>query len=442
MAYRGRKIAYRDAVKRIQNLTGMGTKYNTRGLPQNLLPGRALGPSQSLSDRWKRRLFGHKIDDKIWGTRGLHQKYSGVGFTVVKKDDIRPATLVIDFGLDAAAKMSGLLGYGSGSDWMLLSHMPKLKMIAKERFSHWIEHTFDSRGDPPGSWRPYSRYSRAFSRMKTHKVAVSRKMSEEVHDPRKPHVPNLIDTGALAVAMRKAVLMQTLGVYGVFNDFPGGVAPGTNLFKDIKSVSKSAGGGLYGFAVDLDHISPRDEKTGYEYAWAHEFGTSRLPARPFVFPGIARALNEIAGAVNYNMRKAVEKGAELSKAAPETSVIVYPHQVAPGGAFASPTAAATKFRPDEQVGLISMPTTRLTAFALMWWLLPPSRIWAAIGAVSDIGAIMSGELLQARYLRPWIQNFMLGKMSTKIGVPLTKKFARRGFRRKMYRGRGKYKKGK
>ena len=55
---------------------------------------------------------------------------------------------------------------------------------------------------------------------------------------------------------------------------------------------------------------------------------------------------------------------------------------------------------------------------------------------------MSGELLQARYLRPWIQNFMLGKMSTKIGVPLTKKFARRGFRRKMYRGRGKYKKGK
>lgn len=450
--YKGRisrvsREQYLSSIKKIGKMPGIvGPAFRPSIVTvPNLLPHQ-YGPAQTLAHRYERTMGIHDMEDALWGKRGLHPKYKNIGFHVVKKDGLRPATMIMDFGLDAAAKMSGFLGYGSPVDAMLPHYITRLAPMIKERMAIWIEHVFDSRGDPPMSWRPYRRYSRAFSDMRTKKKAISHEMYAEVQDPTKPHIPDLVDTGALRAAMRKEALMKTINVWPAFGST---VAPigktsltsgpmSLSTYKDLRRVQGAAGGSIYGFVIDIDNISPRDPQTGYEYAWAHEFGTSRLPARPFVFPGVAIALNEVAGAVNYNMRQAVERGADIGKASPETSVLVYPWQVSPGGAFSTPSVST--FRPAAEAPIITMPTGRLTAYALMWWLLPPSRIWAVIGGISDISAIMSGELLQARYLRPWMQNFMLGKISTKVGVPLTKKFARRGFRRKMYRGRGKYKK--
>jgi hypothetical protein len=181
-----------------------------------------------------------------------------------------------------------------------------------------------------------------------------------------------------------------------------------------------------------------------EYVWFHEFGTKKMPARPFVFKGIEKAWIETMNAMSRGLIEAEDKSEKGAKAHPTDRVLVPPTYGLPGRGGAGGVisgAVMGKAAMDTTMGTYD-PREKLSAYALMWWLLPPSQMWAIMGGVSDVAAIISGELLSARYLMPWLQAFALGKLSTKIRVPLTKKYARRGFRRRMYRGKGKYKRNK
>lgn len=315
---------------------------------------------------------GAAVEGKIKVAPGRYKydrRLQGVGYTIWWRDEITPATMMWEVGMDLAAALPAA---------RLQAAIPKN-----------IANIYDMGGKP--RWRPSKKMGR-IRRMK-------RRGGESVLAKRGERT--LYRSGRLATTVH--ALPAHIKVFKI------PAREGTPPPKSRTIVMTGLG---EGFATA-------------EYVWHHEMGTRNMPRRPFIFQGVQEGWNEAMSSMVLGLKTQYKIGEAKAKAMPTPRLLVHPLQPVP-----VPISVQMK---------MYAPKERMTAFALMWWLLPPSQLWAVVGGGSDLAAILSGEMLQSRYLLPWLQALALGKISTMVGVPLTKKYARRGFRRRMYRGRGKYK---
>jgi hypothetical protein len=334
---------------------------------------------RAYGDKWAKRAIMSQGIVKSWfagepveGPLSRDRRLQNVGYTIWWRDEITPATMMWDVGIDLA---------GSLPSTALQDAIPK-----------HIRKIYDMGGDP--RWKPSQKMGRV-RRMK-------RKGKESVLSLRGERT--MSRTGNLARVVHQLPLH--IRVY----KFP----PSALTRSRTQTIVMT---GLdEGFAE-----AP--------YVWYHEMGTKKTPRRPFVFQGVQRGWNEAVDAINFGYKAQFHLAAKKSKEQPTTRLIAAP--VSPARPVPVPVAAQMQLYEARE---------KMTAFALMWWLLPPSQAWAVMGGTSDVMAVLSGDMLQARYLIPWLQALVQGKLGTMAGIPLTKKTARRGFRRKMYRGRGKYRK--
>jgi hypothetical protein len=336
----------------------------------------------------------NRAGKKLWTDRRLQS----VGYTIYWKDEITPAAIWWDIGTDVAS-------------WVPTKHL-------KARIAYHIQRIYMKGGEP--KWPPSKKMSAAGRTLRAGraKPAVFRRGERTMKQ-----------TGALE---RQVLGMSTHPAFRIT------ATPNPQLLDTFGGSSSFYGKGsrritMSGLAEAFE--SPENAS----YVWFHEMGAG-VPRRDFILKGVQHGWNDAINVYNYGLRKSRKIGRQQARARAKTRRIVSAGGGGGGmrmgtGLMAHGPGMALPVDAQMQAYI---PQERLTAFAMLWWLLPPSQLWALLGGMSDVAAVISGELLQSRYLGPWLQALALGKLSTYIRVPLTKKYARRGARRRMYRGRGKY----
>jgi len=196
------------------------------------------------------------------------------------------------------------------------------------------------------------------------------------------------------------------------------------------------------------------------YVWVHELiGVGRYKVRrPFIFQGLmkgyaaaTRSLQKLIEILdnqipvfdntNWNFPIVLTRGGKL-KTAPAA-----PAATAAAGRRTTPITTRPRALPFVVPQMPAMITPIGEQYAIheavftprvmgiIWWLMPPSKLWAVYGATSDIMAFVSGELLTPTFFAAWGGAFLRGKAGGVMGVPTTKKMVRRGFKRRLWRGR-------
>jgi len=68
----------------------------------------------------------------------------------------------------------------------------------------------------------------------------------------------------------------------------------------------------------------------------------------------------------------------------------------------------------------------------MWWFFPPSKMLAYYGMTMDLLSVLSGKLLEDRYMSLWLQAYIRGVAAARLGLVGSEKAARRKFRGTIY----------
>ncbi len=144
---------------------------------------------------------------------------------------------------------------------------------------------------------------------------------------------------------------------------------------------------------------------GTEYVWLHELIGAPMSGirRPFIVQGMQRALQAVA-MTDAMINEVVGK---LATEVPPVRVSIAPPEPL-GMAYA-------RHKTRMHLGL----------FALLMWVVPPSRVWAIMGAASDLIAAGTGKMFESRFLSQWITAYAKGMLAAKAGLIATEKQARR-----------------
>ncbi len=144
---------------------------------------------------------------------------------------------------------------------------------------------------------------------------------------------------------------------------------------------------------------------GTEYVWLHELVGAPMSGirRPFIVQGIQRGL-QAAAMTNAMINEVV---GDIATNVPPVTVSIAPPE--PLG------MAYGRHKTRMHLGL----------FAMLMWVVPPSKVWAMIGAASDLLAAGTGKMFESRFLSQWITAYAKGMLAAKGGFIATEKQARR-----------------
>lgn len=157
-----------------------------------------------------------------------------------------------------------------------------------------------------------------------------------------------------------------------------------------------------------------------EYVWLHELIGAPMSGirRPFIVQGIQRGLQAVA-MTDAMINEVVGK---LATEVPPIKI-----SIARPGLPPEPLAMAyARHKTRMHLGL----------FALLMWVVPPSRVWAIMGAASDLIAAGTGKMFESRFLSQWITAYAKGMLAAKGGFIATEKQARRKGRGRIWERRG------
>jgi len=155
---------------------------------------------------------------------------------------------------------------------------------------------------------------------------------------------------------------------------------------------------------------------GTDYVWMHELIGAPMSGirRPFIVQGIERGLR-VTAMVDEMVNEVVAK---IAMKVPPVNVSIAPPE--PLG------MAYERHKTRMHLGL----------FALLMWVVPPSKVWALMGAASDLLAAGTGKMFESRFLSQWITAYAKGMLAAKAGFIATEKQARRKGRGRIWnRGR-------
>jgi len=167
------------------------------------------------------------------------------------------------------------------------------------------------------------------------------------------------------------------------------------------------------------------------YVWQHEHGNParKLPMRDFIRraqSGVAPAMAGIAVNDIIIMHQAMQGvGVTTPK---RVRVVSRPGIGGIGGGGVSPTTVAPVAITKTPGGLSWGWLGRWFSHPY-WWVVPPSKALLYMGIASDVRTILTKGLNIERMLIPFVSAWGLGVTGAKMGVPLTKKTARRKTRR-------------
>jgi hypothetical protein len=166
------------------------------------------------------------------------------------------------------------------------------------------------------------------------------------------------------------------------------------------------------------------------YVWLHEFGSParHLPMRDFIRKAQADVAPAMAGiAVNdvIIMHQAMQG---VGVTAPKRRRYTSRGGLGSFGGGGTTTAAVALVKTGSSGGISWGWLGRWFSHPY-WWVVPPSKAFLYMGIASDIRSILTRGLDIERMLVPFVSAWGLGVTGARLGIPLTKKTARRKTRR-------------
>jgi len=211
----------------------------------------------------------------------------------------------------------------------------------------------------------------------------------------------------------------------------------TNLVQNVMSAREHVYVRKFGSPMVTIDIDRQFEST--PYVWLHEFGYGHIPMRDFVFRARAAVCEIVAGLTVADfvvIDRAIKGDAVVTPEITEVTIAESSTDVtSPKVRSMTTSARIGTGRP----AMIKAPATFSWGWLgrwfskPWWWLVPPSKAYLYLGIYSDLRTIMTQGIDPAKMAVPFMGAWGLGYSGSMIGVPLTKKTARRRFRRKMWR---------
>ena len=175
------------------------------------------------------------------------------------------------------------------------------------------------------------------------------------------------------------------------------------------------------------------------YVWFHEHGLG-VTQRDFIFRGLEKGLHQTSNAIKESI---IHTDKMISKRARQSDKKFMAQSKIRTGGGKIPGLGRTAI---SKAGIVydlepfeietAQAITKYNIFSLggwIWWVVPPSRWWAVLGKYSDLRHLISGELATSSAISAWLQALAMGQLGATIGKPLTKKSARRKYRRSLYK---------
>jgi hypothetical protein len=176
------------------------------------------------------------------------------------------------------------------------------------------------------------------------------------------------------------------------------------------------------------------------YVWLHEWGFGRIPMRDFIY----RAREAITGVVaGLGISEFVVIDQAMKGAAVATPEITTMTSISVGETSVDTPkvrSMVTSARLPNQLPIYTHEPASISWGWLgrwfskpWWWLVPPSKAYLYLGIYSDLRTILTQGISPTKMAIPFASAWGIGYTGAMIGVPLTKKTARRRWRRTMWR---------
>lgn len=186
-----------------------------------------------------------------------------------------------------------------------------------------------------------------------------------------------------------------------------------NVYRNARDAVKVSGSANPNYRID---VAKQFRST--PYVWRHEYGdpSTNLPQRDF----INRARKEIA----------------LTLSGISVTEFLVVSETMKGAAVQTPRTLHVDGQTTiDRPGTVSWGWLGRWFAHPYWWVVPPSKALLYMGIASDVRSILVRGIQVERMIVPFFGAWGLGTAGAKMGIPLTKKTARRRTRRRLWRGR-------